>query len=95
MTVPFNILCTIDKAQCTLSKCKICELLENDVDCSTQYDHFQQFYNRRNIKVHVPIIMWSHCVAYHIQSIKSPAGFVTRFTVEKAHVCYMKDSVST
>ena len=27
----------------------------------TQCDHFQQFYNRRNIKVHVPIIRWLHC----------------------------------
>ena len=27
-----------------------------------QCDHFQQFYNRRNVKVHVPIIRWSHCV---------------------------------
>ena len=27
----------------------------------TQCDHFQQFYNRRNVKVHVPIIRWSHC----------------------------------
>ena len=29
------------------------------VEC-TQCDHFQQFYNRRNVKVHVPIIRWSH-----------------------------------
>ena len=27
----------------------------------TQCDHFQQFYNRCNVKVHVPIIRWSHC----------------------------------
>ena len=26
-----------------------------------QCDHFQQFYNRHNVKVHVPIIRWSHC----------------------------------
>ena len=26
-----------------------------------QCDHFQQFYNRSNVKVHVPIIRWSHC----------------------------------
>ena len=25
-----------------------------------QCDHFQQFYNRHNIKVHVPIIRWLH-----------------------------------
>ena len=30
---------------------------------STQCDHFQQFYNRHNVKVHVPIIRWSHCEA--------------------------------
>ena len=29
----------------------------------TQCDHFQQFYNRRNVKVYVPIIRWSHCDA--------------------------------
>ena len=27
-----------------------------------QCDHFQQFHNRCNVKVHVPIIRWSHCV---------------------------------
>ena len=27
----------------------------------SQCDHFQQFYNRCNVKVHVPIIRWSHC----------------------------------
>ena len=26
-----------------------------------QCDHFQQFYNRCNVKVCVPIIRWSHC----------------------------------
>ena len=26
-----------------------------------QCDHFQQFYNRYNVKVHVPIIRWSQC----------------------------------
>ena len=30
-------------------------------DHYTQCDHFQQFYNRHNVKVHVPIIRWSHC----------------------------------
>ena len=29
---------------------------------NTQCDHFQQFYNRHNVKVHVCIIRWSHCV---------------------------------
>ena len=28
--------------------------------------HFQQFYNRHNVKVYVPIIRWSHCVSYAI-----------------------------
>ena len=27
-----------------------------------QCDHFQQFYNRHNVKAHVPIIRWLHCV---------------------------------
>ena len=31
--------------------------------CSSQCHHFQQFYNRHNVKVHVSIIRWSHCVA--------------------------------
>ena len=31
-------------------------------DNTTQCDHFQQFYYRHNVKVHVPIIRWSHCV---------------------------------
>ena len=26
-----------------------------------QCDHFQQFYNRRNVQVHVYIIRWLHC----------------------------------
>ena len=33
---------------------------------SSQCYHFQQFYNRRNVKVHVPIIRWSRCVVYHM-----------------------------
>ena len=39
-----DILCSsrpLDKAQCTLNKCKICELLENDVDCSTSHPVYQ------------------------------------------------------
>ena len=30
-------------------------------NCTTQCCHFQQFYNRCNVKVYVPIIRWSHC----------------------------------
>ena len=33
-----------------------------DFRIRTQCYHFQQFYNRHNVKVHVPIIRWSHCV---------------------------------
>ena len=29
--------------------------------CYTQCDHFQQFYNRHDVKVHVSIIRWLHC----------------------------------
>ena len=39
-----DILCSsrpLDKAQCMLNKCKICELLENDVDCSTSHPVYQ------------------------------------------------------
>ena len=36
----------------------------------TQCDHFQQSYNRRNVKVHVPIIRWSHCEVFHMLLIK-------------------------
>ena len=36
----------------------------------TQYDHFQQFYNRCNVKVDVPIIRWSHCGTNNYKSIK-------------------------
>ena len=32
-----------------------------------QCDHFLQFYNRSNVKVHIPIIRWSHCVEQEIQ----------------------------
>ena len=33
-----------------------------DLHNNAQCDHFQQFYNWCNVKVHVPIIRWSHCV---------------------------------
>ena len=36
-----------------------------------QCDHFQQFYNRRNVKVHVPIIKWLHCDMFCLLSIRS------------------------
>ena len=37
-------------------------LASTDISC-TQCDHFQQFYNRHNVKVHVSITRWSHCAA--------------------------------
>ena len=30
---------------------------------TVQCDHFQQFYNKFYVKVHVPIIRWSHCAS--------------------------------
>ena len=48
-----------DLKEYTISLVK--ELVYIDNIESTHCDHFQQFYDRCKIKVHVPIIRWSHC----------------------------------
>ena len=35
-----------------------------------QCDHFQQFCNRHNVKVYVPIIRWLHCASFTTNSSK-------------------------
>ena len=50
---------------CSISLCRPLAMIFR-LTYNTQCDHFQQFYNGHNVKVHVPIIRWLHCVTLEL-----------------------------